>query len=320
MDRRGRLAQPLTWIAHRRTRVQTRFSRLFGPTAALLLPLALWTHEVFARIVRTRVPRGAGLAGTVLIVIASLSYGVIKGDRLPGIVEALKDARDQAANAAGFRIVSISVSGNAHVSREEILRIVGVTTRTSLLFLDVEDAREQLKTNPWIAEATVLKLYPGDLRIGITEREPFAIWQRQGEFFAIAADGTVLEPYAASRLVQLPLIVGRGADKAAKEFLTVLGRFPEIRDQVRASVLVGERRWNLRLRNGLDVRLPEVGPAAALERLAALDRDVKLISRDITAIDLRLADRVTVQLSPVAAQARADALKKKSITKKGDSA
>jgi cell division protein FtsQ len=279
-----------------------------------------WAQVVFACILRIHVPRGAGLTGTLLVVIAALTYGVIKGDHLPAIVGAFKDARDQAANAAGFRIVSVSVSGNAHVSREQILKTAGVTARTSLLFLDVEDAREQLKTNPWIADATVLKLYPGELRIGITEREPFAIWQRQGEFFVIAADATVLEPYAASRLLQLPLVVGRGADKAAKAFLAVLDRFPEIRDQVRASVLVGERRWNLRLRNGLDVRLPEVGPAAALARLADLNREVKLISRDITAIDLRLSDRVTVRLSPAAAQARADALKKRLVAKKGDNA
>jgi cell division protein FtsQ len=319
MDRRGRLAQPLTWITHRHAR-GARSSSFPGWVAALLLPLAQSTQQAFARIVRIRVPRGAGLAGTVFIVIAALSYGVIKGDHLNAIVEAVKDARDQAANAAGFRIISVSVSGNTHVSREEILRTAGVTGRASLLFLDVEDAREQLKTNPWIADATVLKLYPGELRIGLTEREPFAIWQRQGEFFLIAADGTVLEPYAASRLLQLPLVVGRGAGKAAKELLAVLDRVPDIRDQVQASVLVGERRWNLRLRNGLDVRLPEIEPAAALDRLAALDREVKLISRDITSIDLRLPGRVTVRLSPAAAQARADALKKKPVTKKGDNA
>ncbi len=97
----------------------------------------------------------------------------------------------------------------------------------------------------------------------------------------------------------------------AKEFLALLDRYPEIRDIVRASVLVGERRWNLRLKNGIDVRLPETEVAAALETLVALDREKKLFTRDIVAIDLRLADRVTVRLSDAAAQARDDALKDK---------
>jgi cell division protein FtsQ len=115
-------------------------------------------------------------------------------------------------------------------------------------------------------------------------------------------------------------VVGRGAAARAKEILTLLDRYPDLRDQVRASVLIGERRWNLRLRNGLDVRLPETEVEPALAALVALDKDKKLITRDIVAIDLRLPDRVTVQLSDVAAAARADALKDKKPVKKGGSA
>jgi cell division protein FtsQ len=65
---------------------------------------------------------------------------------------------------------------------------------------------------------------------------------------------------------------------------------------VRAAVLVAERRWNLKFKSGLDVRLPEEGAAQALETLMVLDREKKLLSRDLTAIDLRLPGRVTVRL------------------------
>ena len=46
-----------------------------------------------------------------------------------------------------------------------------------------------------------------------------------------------------------------------------------------------------------------------VSRLAALDSEKKLLSRDIVAVDLRLGDRVTVRLSEAAAKAREDALK-----------
>jgi cell division protein FtsQ len=54
----------------------------------------------------------------------------------------------------------------------------------------------------------------------------------------------------------------------------------------------------------------------ALDTLAELDRDKHLISRDITAIDLRLPDRVTAHLSDAAAQAREEALKDKAAKRK----
>ena len=92
----------------------------------------------------------------------------------------MKQARDWAANAVGLRIETVALTGNQHVSREEVLAIAGVTGTTSLLFLDVEQTRGRLKSNPWIAEATVLKLYPRELQITIGEREAFALWQKDG--------------------------------------------------------------------------------------------------------------------------------------------
>jgi cell division protein FtsQ len=271
----------------------------------------------WSSLLSTRWPRGVGVGAAAVVILASVGYGAVKGDHVASIVAAMKDARDATANAAGFRIVSVALAGNRHVSREEVLAIAGVTGTTSLVFLDVEETRARLKTNPWIADATVLKLYPGELQIGIKEREPFALWQKDGRVSVIADDGTVLEPYVAPRLIELPLVVGRGAETRAKQFLALLDRYPAMRDFVRASVFVGERRWNLRLKNGIDVRLPETDVAPALERLVALDQEKNLITRDIVAIDLRLPDRVTVRLSEAAAQARIDAAKPK---KKGGNA
>ena len=88
---------------------------------------------------------------------------------------------------------------------------------------------------------------------------------------------------------------------------------------MRAAVFVGERRWNLRLKNGLDIRLPEQDVGRALAMLSKLDKEDKLFTRDITAVDARLPDRVTVRLSEDAAKARDDLLKdKKTKRKAGD--
>lgn len=259
------------------------------------------------------------MAAALLIIFGSVSYGVVRGGHWPVIVSQFADARDAAANAAGFRIGAITLDGGKEMTREEILAEAGVTGRSSLLFLDAEGARSRLKSNSWIAEATVLKLYPGRLHITVTERRAFALWQKDGRVAVISADGTVVQPFVDARFADLPLVVGRGADRRAGEILALMDRYPEIRDQVRAYVLVAERRWNLKLTNGLDVRLPEFDAERAVQTLIAFDRDKKLLSRDIVAVDLRLPDRVTVSLSDEAAQAREDAFKdKKSKRKRGN--
>jgi cell division protein FtsQ len=320
MDDRGRLAQPLSGTASRGLA-----ERAIAPAPPHPERGAAGTRSHPGQAVdrcswlfATRLPRGAGIAATVVFILASVAYGTIKGDHVGRVVDAVEEVRDRLANIAGFGIVSIALAGNTHVSREEVLAIAGITGSTSLAFLDVERVRARLKTNPWIADAGVLKLYPGQLRIEVKERAAFALWQKDHRVSVIADDGTVLEPYVAPALVQLPLVVGSGAQTRAKAFLAMLDRHPAMRDFVRAAVLVGERRWNLRLKNGIDVQLPESDVAAALERLVRLDGEKNLITRDIAVIDLRLPDRVTVRLSDAAAQARFEALKDKSRKKGGN--
>ena len=265
-------------------------------------------------------PNRIGVAATVLILLGSAGFGVVKGGHLEELTAALSDTRNALANSAGFRITTVAINGRKQLTQDEVLGIGGVNGRSSLLFLDAATVRDKLKANPWIADATILKLYPGRLHIAITERDAFALWQRGGKVEVISEDGAVVESYAGEPFSKLPLVVGAGAETRAKSFLALLDQYPAIREKLSAAVLVAERRWNLALANGLEVQLPESGVEQALDLLVKLDRDDKILTRDITAIDLRLPDRVTVRLSDEAAAARAEALKGKTVKKKGGAA
>ncbi|ETR78855.1 cell division protein FtsQ [Afipia sp. P52-10] len=270
----------------------------------------------FIAMIEQRLPRNVGSVATLLILTGSLCVGVVRGGHVEYMVEAMQDARDAMANAAGFRIARVAINGRKNLSQDEVLAIGGITGRRSLLFLDAAEVRDKLKATPWVADATVLKLYPDTIQIDLVERAPFALWQRDGNVSVISETGMVLQPYTPGPFRSLPLVVGKGADSRAKDFLALLGQYPQIRSQVKAIIFVSERRWNLRLADGIDVRLPEAGVERALATLTKLDRDEKLFSRDITAVDLRLPDRLTVRLSEDAAKARADMLKDREKARK----
>ncbi|WP_092115918.1 cell division protein FtsQ/DivIB [Bradyrhizobium erythrophlei] len=272
-------------------------------------------------LVERYLPRRIGLVATLAILFGSLGFGIVKGGHLEEFTTALSDTRNALANSAGFRITTVGINGRKQLSQDEVLAIGGVNGRSSLLFLDADTVRAKLKANPWIADATILKLYPGRLQIDIVERTAFALWQQNGRLSVIASDGAVLEPYVSRRFLNLPLVVGKGADTRAQDFLALLDRYPQVRSVTKAAIFVGERRWNLRLKDGLDVRLPENDVGNALAALSKLDKDEKLFSRDIVAVDMRLPDRLIVQLSEEAGKARDELFKdKKSKKKAGDSA
>jgi cell division protein FtsQ len=261
-------------------------------------------------------PRRAGMFATLALLLGSASLGVVKGGHVEQFTASASEARSALANSAGFRITMVAVNGRKQLSQDEVLAIGGVNGRSSLLFLSAASVREKLKASPWISEATVLKLYPNQLRIDIVERSPFALWQRDGRLSVISDDGAVLEPYVARGFLSLPLVVGKGAETRARDFLALLSRYPRVNSVTKAAIFVGERRWNLRLKDGLDIRLPENDVGNALATLSALDREDHLFSRDIVAVDMRLPDRLTVQLSEDAAKAREELFKDKKPKKK----
>ena len=304
MDGGGCLDQPLTRSgpvaaeefgapapAPRRPRGSDDLWRGVGAASCLHRPLCLADASIAAgsragvrELCGCRRRPASALPPRSLLLAATLGYGAVAGDHLPVVIDWMKDARDAAANAAGFRIAAVSLTGQKEVSREEVLAVAGVTGRASLLFLDADAARTRLMANPWIADAAVLKLYPDRLQITITERQAFALWQKDGRVGVIAADGTVLEPL---RRGPLPSACrswsARGAERAGQAtFSPSSTAIPTSASQLRASIMVADRRWNLRLKNGIDVRLPETDVEQALERLVALDREKKILSRDIT--------------------------------------
>jgi cell division protein FtsQ len=276
-------------------------------------------HRLIALLERY-LPHRAGVAATVLMLLGSGALGVVKGGHVEELSAALSDKRNAIANSAGFRITSVAINGRKQLSQDEVLAIGGVSGRSSLLFLDAAIVRDKLKANPWIGEATVLKLYPGQLKIDLVERSPFALWQQAGRLSVIADDGAVLEPYVSRRFLSLPLVVGKGAETRARDFLALLARYPQVHAATKAAIFVGERRWNLRLKDGLDIRLPENDVGRALAALSKLDKEERLFSRDIVAVDMRLPDRLTVQLSEDAAKARDDLFKDKKPKKKAGDA
>jgi cell division protein FtsQ len=262
----------------------------------------LFMRRAFVRLSEPPLRR-IGVTLLVLFFAGTGAYGAVRGGHAEALGAALHEAGDSIASGFGFGIVQAEVRGTRYLSREEVLERAGVTPQTSLLLLNAEGVRAELKHDPRVAEVSVRKLYPDRLEIAIQEREAFARWQRAGKINLIARDGTVLEKDIGAKAVDLPLVVGIGADKSAAALLDLIDRFPDIRESVRAGVLVAERRWNLRLKNGIDVRLPEEDPALALERLVQLDRSKQIMTRDLTMIDLRVPDRVSVGLTDEAAAA-----------------
>lgn len=265
-----------------------------------------------------RMPRRLGTWMALGFLGLSIGTGTLLGGHFETLRANYGEPHHMLARFVGFGIDRVTISGIAELSEVEVLVAAGIDPKTSLAFFDADQARKRLESAPLIREATVRKLYPGEVAITLVEREPFALWQVKGELFVIAADGTVIDKMDDGRFAHLPLVVGVDANNRAREYIALRREAGPIAAQIRAATLVAGRRWNLKLDNGMDVRLPEAEPAAAVKRLAALQADFRIFDKDLLAIDLRQPDRVVMRLTEEGAAARVEQLKSKTKKKGGE--
>jgi len=219
---------------------------------------------------------------------------------------ALADATLEASADAGLALREVLVQGRSRTSQEDLMSALDLKLGAPILALDPALLRARLEALPWVARATVERRLPDTLFIVVEEREPLALWQESGKIALIDKDGNVIADPAIGPFAHLPLVVGEGANDRAAELVELLAQAPDLAPRVKAAVWVGARRWNIRLDNGVDVRLPEENGAAAWVELAEMERQHGLLDRDLIAIDLRQPDRLIVRLTPEAAARRRD--------------
>lgn len=202
-----------------------------------------------------------------------------------------------AAADAGFEVRHVEISGLKHLGRMPVYAAALDGATNSMLLVDLQASRARLMTLKWVADASVGRRLPDTLIVDIVERRPVALWQYRQRLVVIDKTGEELTSESLERFGKLPLVVGPGANKRAVEIMARLDRHPEIASQVGAALLVGGRRWDLKLHSGETMALPE-GDAAterALAQFASLDKARGLLAKGFTRFDLRVPDKMTVR-------------------------
>ena len=195
----------------------------------------------------------------------------------------------------GFGVQDVLVVGRRETPRDELLKAVRLARGAPILAFDPEAAKARIEALPWVRSVSVQRRLPGTVYLRLIERRPLAVWQHDGKLSLIDYDGSVIVKNGFERFSNLLLVVGEDAPNHAAGLLEMLWNQPKLMSRVRAAIRVGGRRWNVRLDNGIDVRLPEVNPATAWARLAEYERNHNVLAKDIGVLDLRLPDRLIVQ-------------------------
>jgi cell division protein FtsQ len=254
--------------------------------------------------------RTLGLTGVLVLMLGGTAAGVGLWGWQTGALGQhggrIADGLARMSAGTGLAVREVYVSGRKLTDPADLRAAVGVQRGTPILAFDPAAAKARVEDLPWIARAAVIRELPDVVRVRLSERRPLALWQYRGRTQVIDRQGEPVVGAAASRFGRLPLVVGEGAPEHTPEILDILRSQPGLAKRVQAAVRVGNRRWNVRFNNGVDVQLPGNGARAAWARMARLETRHGLLQRDIRAVDLRLPRKLVVRLAPGAEPYSAD--------------
>ncbi len=285
-------SRPVIGIAKNRPTART-YEETYAEAPARRRPVSrLWRRGLYGT-------GGLMVASAVGTVIWAFTSGWV-ANTVTATIDHLLDASVE----AGLGVRDVLVTGRDRTPGDELLAALGVERGTPILTFDPDEARDAVVALPWVRNVVVERRFPDTIYLRLEERQPLALWQSDQTMRVIDADGVVLTHDGLDAYAALPLVVGQGAPGQAAPLLEKLAGLPAIAGRVEAAILVSGRRWDLRLDNGVNIRLPEIGIDEALARLSEIEADRGLFDRDIVAIDLRIGDRMVVQTTPGARERR----------------
>ncbi len=229
-----------------------------------------------------------------LVVIAACGLIASQAHRIAEIGSTIQDGFVHWSSEHGFAVQNVEVVGRKKVSSEFIMQALQIKRGMPIFAYDPRAAQARLSENPWFKTVNVERRLPDTVFIRLNERIPAARWQVDGKLALIDAEGVALTTQFSDEYNHLPIIIGQNARHKMIDLITLLQAQPEVAKQLAAATWIGDRRWNLTLKNKILIRLPAVNPELALAHLAELHGKDSLLDRDLISIDLRLPDQAII--------------------------
>jgi len=250
---------------------------------------------------RRPVLRAAGVLALAALMAGPPTWLLLSGQGALLIETAYRETINFSARS-GLIVRDVLVEGRGETTKAAIRAALDVEIGQPLLDFAPQTARQGLETIGWVKAATVERRLNGTIYVRLVERKPIALWQKNSHHVLVDAEGVILLRDGLARFAHLLVIIGDDAPNHAPALLALLQNQSILSKKVAAATWIGDRRWDITLTDGIKVRLPENDMETAWLKLIDLENRHSILGRDVIAIDLRLSDRLVVQLTPEGAK------------------
>ena len=224
-------------------------------------------------------------AATIIIIVSILNaFDISLGKEIKA-----------AAIENGYRVQAVTIEGRQELSQKKILNLLQVQPNASILDTDLQSLHTRLMQNPWIRQATISRQLPNTIFVKIEERLPVARWQNKGKLSVVDDEGVILTTRSMKKFRKFPIAIGKNAPKHIPGIIKKLKSSHDLYNRVTALTLVSDRRWNIQIDGRIEIKLPENNITQAWKYLEKIEKENKVLNKNVVSIDLRLTDRLIIR-------------------------
>ena len=245
-----------------------------------------------------------GLSVTAVCLVVILSLYLWRSGQITTWINSAENKVEDSLVDAGITVDQIIIEGAFQTPKEVIYEASGVTIGEPLLATNINAIKDQVEQLTWIKVAIISRRLPDGVLISVEEHRPAALWQLDNKLWVLSDEGVRITDLGLEAFADLPMISGIGADQALERLLNAVSQNIDLFNRVETASWIGGRRWDLILKNGIKIMLPEEDMNEAWQNLIEFERDEKLLARNILAVDFRIKDKTVVRLTPEEAARR----------------
>ena len=189
----------------------------------------------------------------------------------------------------------INVEGDLqYIDRDSVQQAIAPYLEESLVSIELNALRADLLRMPWVAGATVTRIWPDQLIINLDEHLPVARW---GESALLNNAGRAFTPEQIGHFQGLPLL--NGPDRAKRRVMQNYQQFNRLLRPYGHEVARLEMRdrgsWFLTTRSGIEMLLGRNDVVEKMQRFLTIDKLMLAERRELIArVDLRYSNGMAV--------------------------
>ena len=199
----------------------------------------------------------------------------------------------------GFKIKKIDISGNNVLKNAQILDNLVYLDCNNLFCIDLVSSKSRIEKNGWVKSAKLKYILPSKLKITISEEKPYFLLKKNNQFTLLNINGKEIEVLDSfeSNYNNLIVLSGNGAENKVEHLIKILKVSNEITSKITSANLISNRRWSLIYNSTVTIELPEENAIQALYKISQLEEKYNLLSSKLKKIDLRISDRMIIELN-----------------------